>query len=58
MENGLGLYGFTKPGENSLLPSIRHYLSIPVDSLTGDDRNIAFLARIYNGLDAEFIEAE
>jgi len=46
---GVGLYGFTKPGANSLLPPIKNYLESPLDSLQGDDKNIAVLARAYNG---------
>jgi len=46
---GVGLYGFTKPGKNSLLLPIKEYLDAPVDSLQGDDKNIAVLARVYNG---------
>lgn len=45
---GVGLYGFTKPGGNSLLLPIEKYLESPVDSLRGDDKNIAVLARVYN----------
>ena len=51
----IGLYGFTRPGANSLLPPIYTYLSHPVDSFKGDDRNIAALARAYKGLSSEYI---
>ncbi len=46
---GVGLYGFTKPAENSLLLPVEEYLDAAVDSLQGDDKNIAVLARVYNG---------
>jgi len=55
METGVGLYGFTKPNENSLLPPIEKYLSSAVDSFNGDDRNIATLARVYNGWPPDYI---
>jgi hypothetical protein len=53
---GIGLYGFTKPEKNSLLPPIDHYLSAPIDSFEGDDRNIATFARVYNDLPLDFIK--
>ena len=51
LKNDIALYGFTKPQTGFLLPPVSHYLSLPVDSFKGDDRNIAYLARVYNGLD-------
>ena len=51
----IGLYGFTKPGANSLPPPIASFLEKPVDDFTGDSRNIAFFARVYNGLSADYI---
>jgi hypothetical protein len=56
MKNGIGLYGFVKPDSTSLLPAIENYLTMPVDSFSGDDRNIATLARIYNGLQLDFVK--
>ena len=53
---GVGLYGFTKPDSSSLLPSIREYLESPVESLEGDEKNIAVLARVYNELPIDFIQ--
>jgi len=32
-----------------MLPPINKYLSLSVDSLDGDEKNIAALARIFNG---------
>jgi len=55
METGVGLYGFTKPNENSLLTPIEKYLSSAVDSFNGDDLNIATLARVYNGWPSDYI---
>lgn len=46
----IGLYGFTKPQVNSLLPPVSYYLSKPVTEFEGDNRNIACFARIYNDL--------
>lgn len=54
-EAGIGLYGFTKPEANSLKPPVVHYLSAPIDSFGGDDRNIATLARIYNELPLDYV---
>jgi hypothetical protein len=55
IQANIGLYGFTKPGSNSLLPPIDLYLSKPVDSFRGDDRNIAALARAFKGLPSNYI---
>ena len=55
-KEGIGLYGFAKPYENSLLPTIDYYLSSPIDSFKGDDKNIATFARIYNDLPLDFIK--
>jgi len=48
LTEGIGLYGFAKPGRNSLLP-LEPLLKRPVSELKGDDRNIAVLARAYHG---------
>jgi hypothetical protein len=55
-EIGVGLYGFTKPTENSLLPSMDKYLTKPIDSFEGDEKNIATLVRSYKGLPLDYIE--
>lgn len=55
IRSGVGLYGFAKPNANSLLPSTDYYLSVPIDSLKGDDRNIATFARVYNNLPLDYI---
>jgi hypothetical protein len=55
IKSGVGLYGFAKPNANSLLPPAEYYLSVPIDSLKGDDRNIATFARVYNNLPLEYI---
>ncbi|MEA3477430.1 MAG: hypothetical protein U9R60_04565 [Bacteroidota bacterium] len=54
IDAGVGLYGFTKPDANSLLPPIEKYLESPVDSLKGDEKNIAALARVFNGYSLNF----
>lgn len=56
LEAGIGLYGFTKPENNSLMPPAKKYLSSPVDSLSGDDKNIAVLARVFNGFSLDYIK--
>jgi len=53
---GVGLYGFAKPDANGLLPFADHYLSMPIDHLSGDERNIAALARIYRQLPLDYIK--
>ncbi len=56
VKTGVGLYGFAKPNENSLLPSIDYYLSSPIDSFKGDNKNIATFARVFNNLPLTFIK--
>jgi len=58
IESGVGLYGFTKPDPNSLLQPIDQYLSSPIESFEGDSRNIATLARIYNGYPLDYIKKQ
>lgn len=55
LKTGVGLYGFVKPDSTSLLPPIETYLTMPIDSFSEDNRNIATLARVYNGLDLNFV---
>jgi len=52
---GVGLYGFTKPGANSLPSPVKKYLESPVDSLSGDDKNIAVLTRVFNELPFDYV---
>lgn len=54
LKEGVGLYGFAKPGADSLLPLDR-LLSTPVSELKGDDRNIAVLARAYLGVPVDSV---
>ena len=54
----IGLFGFTKPQINSLLPSVSYYLSKPVDEFEGDNRNIAYFARIYNDLALDYVKKD
>jgi hypothetical protein len=56
LENGVGLYGFAKPVAESLLPPVDDYLSAHVDSLEGDERNIAVLTRAFNNLSLEYVK--
>lgn len=55
---GVGLYGFTKPTENSLLPSMKKYLTKPIDSFEGDEKNIATLVRSFKDSPFDYIEKE
>ncbi len=52
----VGLYGFTKPVTGSMMRPVSYYLSVPADSLKGDERNIALLARSYNNLPFDYIK--
>jgi hypothetical protein len=51
-----GLYGFTKPVNGSIMPPVDYYLSHHPDSLDADARNIALLARTYNGLPFDYVK--
>lgn len=52
---GLAIYGFSKPGENSLPLPIQELMGKPIEAFQGNDRNIATLARYYNGNPFDFI---
>jgi len=52
----IGLYGFTKPVDAYKMLPVDYYLSNPVDSLEGDERNIAVLARAYKNLPLEYVK--
>jgi hypothetical protein len=54
-EMGVGLYGFTKPTQNSLLPSIEQYLARPIDGFEGDEKNISTLVRAFHGLPLDYV---
>ncbi|MDR0611345.1 MAG: hypothetical protein LBG58_14645 [Planctomycetaceae bacterium] len=51
----VGLYGFTKPTNGTLPPPISSYLAKPVESFTGDDKNIAVFARVHNNLPLDYV---
>ena len=38
-----------------MMPSVDYYLSKSIDSLKGDERNIAVLARAYNNLPVDYV---
>ena len=48
LKEGIGLYGFTRPGADSLLP-LESLLARSVGELKGDEKNIAVLARAFHG---------
>jgi hypothetical protein len=56
IKQGVGLYGFTKPVSGSIMPPVDHYLSVSIDSLKGDELNIAVLARSFNGLPLNYVK--
>lgn len=51
----LGIYGFSRPGPNSLPLPIEEYRRHPIARFTGNDRNIATLLRYYHGLPFDFV---
>ena len=55
LKEGIGLYGFAKPGADSLLP-LEELLKRPVNGLRGDARNIAVLARAYHGMPIDSVK--
>ncbi|MDR1924543.1 MAG: family 10 glycosylhydrolase, partial [Planctomycetaceae bacterium] len=52
----IGLYGFTMPTQNTLPPPIQTYLTKPIDTFKGDEKNIAVFARIYNKLPLDYVQ--
>jgi len=56
IKEGIGLYGFTRPVEGSLMLPVDYYLSKSIDSTKGDERNIAVLARAYNNLPFDYVK--
>lgn len=52
----VGLYGYTKPVVGSMMPPVDYYLSKSVDSLKGDEKNIAVLVRAYNDLPFNYVK--
>jgi hypothetical protein len=65
LNDRIGLYGFTKPGDDSLLP-LKTLLAKPLNELKGDEKNIAALARAFHGAsmtsvwtsDRQFVERQ
>ena len=51
IRQGMGLYGFTKPTNGNLLPSMEFYRNTPQDSLSGDDLIISALHNYYKKQD-------
>lgn len=56
LKENVGLYGFTKPVAGPMMKPVDYYLSTAVDSLAGDERNIAVLARAFNNLPFDYIK--
>ncbi len=50
LQAGVGLYGFTAPRNNDGLIPLESIFSRQVSELSGDDKNIAVLARAYHGM--------
>jgi hypothetical protein len=56
LKENVGLYGFTKPGQGSMMPPVDYYLSKSIDSLKADERNIGALVRTYNNLQLSYVK--
>jgi len=54
----LGIYGFSKPGANSLPLPVEAYRRRPIASFQGNDHNIAVLARYFTGASLEAIDRQ
>ncbi|MCX6909998.1 MAG: hypothetical protein NTY01_18415, partial [Verrucomicrobia bacterium] len=52
-----GIYGFSRPNPDSLPLPVATYLSQPIESFKGNDRGIATLARFYNKLPFDHVNA-
>ena len=50
-----GIYGFSKPNADSLPLPVSRYLTRPLESFQGNDRNIAALARFFNREPFDFV---
>lgn len=53
MEKNINLYGYTKPTEGYTLKPVKYYLEADLKKLSGDELNIAILARVFNNLPLE-----
>jgi hypothetical protein len=54
LQHGIGLYGFTRPQADSLVP-LEPCLTQPVRQLSGDARNLGALSRAYHGVPLDSI---
>jgi hypothetical protein len=57
LQRGIGLYGFTKPQADSLVP-LESCLTKPVRQLSGDARNLGALSRAYHGVPLDSVRDE
>ncbi len=57
LKAGIGLYGFTRPQADSLVP-LEPCLTQPVRRLRGDARNIGALSRAYHGVSLDSVKNE
>jgi len=49
LRDDIGIYGFVKPNADSLPAPVAALLEAPFETLKGDDRNLAVLARAFTG---------
>lgn len=49
LRSGVGLYGFARPSEGFSMKPVSYYLNADLSKLSGDELNIAVLARAFNG---------
>ena len=57
LKEGIGLYGFTRPQADSLVP-LEPCLTQPLRKLSGDARNLGALARAYHGVSLDSVQTE
>jgi len=58
IKSKIGLYGFAKPVIGSSMLPVDVYLTRPMDSMKGNERNIAILARAYKDLPYDYIKTK
>jgi hypothetical protein len=52
----IGMYSYAMPTHDSLFPPVSSFLAKPINDFdTPNDRNIATLARVYNGLALDYV---
>jgi hypothetical protein len=58
VKHKIGTNDFARADDNSMKPPIAHYLSKPIDRFKESDFHIAVLARVYNHLPLDYVNAD